>query len=138
MVYHCARCSNTGLTMHQLPSSLTSFFQPIYIPHPNHIYHIISCHYSTPSNFKHININLSSHFSIQYFTTQAHIFLSTISIITNTTKYQQYQLIITNSPTNISQHNHIYFINNFNNYKYNQISSTSTYHHKFSNQYLTT
>jgi hypothetical protein len=112
MVYHCARCSNTGLTMHQLPSSLTSFFQPIYIPHPNHIYHIISCHSNHQSNF----------------------------MLFNPKQFQayQYKLIITllnpifhNSSTYI-------FINNFHNHKYNQISTISTYHHKFSNQYLTT
>jgi len=49
----------------------------------------------------------------------------------------QYHIIITNSQSNNSQHNHIYFYQQFQNHKYIPISSTSIYHYNFSNQYLT-
>jgi hypothetical protein len=55
LVYHCAKCYNIGLTIYQLSSSHTSFFQPISHSTSQSHYHIISCHSNHQSNFMLFN-----------------------------------------------------------------------------------
>jgi len=68
-----------------------------------HNYHIFSCHSNHHSNFilfnttnfKHIHVILSSYFSAQYFTTQAHILFYQNFHTINTFQFQQHPFVIT-------------------------------------------
>jgi hypothetical protein len=139
MVYHCARCYSTGLTIYQLPCSHNTKISTLYtyyytcipkhlsfntyhIPQHNHIFIFIN-NSITINTFNFINIHLSSQFSIQiYHNSITYIFINNF----HNHKYNQILSISIyhhNSQFNISQLNHIYFINNF----HNQIYTTKYY-----------
>jgi len=102
-------------------------YQVLILPKYPHYVHIIA--HVFPNIF--LSTNTTFHNTITF------IFINNSATI-NTFQFHQHPFIITILNPTISQLNHIYFYQQFHNYIYIPISSTSIYHHNSQSKYITT